>query len=175
MSTKIERRHVSVPLYVGNYQNELNTLLEEAMAAQRDEESGVSPQRQGTRSKAIALARKYDALLAEANEAAINVEIHEISNTEWQQLADEHPPREGDAADKKLGMNAKTFPRALLVASLGKPAPIDLDEISPVHYTKLERAAWKLHNGDDALPLFSLVSLLKQARDPDSKQPNDSE
>lgn len=170
--TKIERRKTSVKLYPGNYASKLEALLEQLNAAVIAEES--APKRAGTRSKAVALAREHDALLAEAEDAAVAVEVHEISNIAWQQLADQHPPVDGNERDQQAGMNMKTFPPALLRASIGDPS-LDLDELSRAHFVKLENAAWNLHNGDDALGKFSAVSLLKQARDPDSKLHNDSE
>ena len=171
--TKIERRRATVTLNQGNFESELAALLDQAMAAQRAEETGAT-RRAGTKSKAIALAKQYDALLAEAEASAVTVDIYELSNTDWQVLADFHPPREGDAGDKQRGVNMKTFPGALLRRALPE-GQVDIDELSRLHYVKLETAAWNLHNGDDALPKFSLVSLLKRQRDPDSKQPSDSE
>jgi hypothetical protein len=185
--TKIERRRATVTLHHGNYEAELAELLDKTMAAQRKEET--TPGRFSEKSAAIALAKQHDDLLAEAEASAIKITVWAIRHDEWSVIADEHPPREDDAEDAKRGLNMKTFPKALLLASLAEPKdyadPVGqqaegqriLDDLAPsrVHYAKLESAAWNVNVGDDALPKFSLVSLLKQQRDPDSGQQPDSE
>lgn len=172
--TAIERRRKTVILYPGDIQRELDDLLERAMAAQRAEDSGLVQQRMGTASAAMELARQYDVKLAEAETQGARIELLEISHGAWERLADEHPPRKDESSDLRSGLNTKTFPAALLRASLGD-SDLDVDELSQMHYTKLENAAWALHNEDDALPKFSLVSLLKQASEPDSKARSEQE
>ncbi len=199
MATKIERRRATVTLYQGDVEQQLADLRNQALAAERVESAGQ--RRHGTKSESIALAKAHDDLLAGAEESAVKLTVWAISYLEWGPLADDHPPRQdvavkdqGVAAesfpdDKQRGVNMKTFPPALLRASLVEPGvATDLADLlakgevvlsgldlSRVHYVKLERAAWNVNVGDDALPKFSLVSLLKQQRDLDSKQRNDSE
>lgn len=170
--SKIERRKITVKLYPGNYASRLSALRDDITSALIAEES--APKRANTRSRAAALAREHDKLQTEAEEVALNVEVREISNIAWQRLADEHPPREQELGDQRAGMNIKTFPAALLRAALGD-TDLDLDEMSRAHYMKLERAAWDLHNEGGDFPKVSAVSLLKQAKDTDSKPPPDSE
>ena len=188
MPTKIERRRTTVTLYQGNYEQELADLMEQALAAQREEEIAGN-KRQGTRSKSIQLAKKHDELITEAEQSAVKVTVWAISYNEWGPLADRHPPRENDGSDSQRGVNMKTFPPDLLYASLAEPGVGDLDEmltagkgalrelgdLSQVQYVKLENAAWNVNVGDDALPKYSLVSLLKRQRDPDSTPLSDSE
>ena len=186
--TANERRKVTVKLYPGNYESELADLLDRAMAAKRKEdaakeaEGASGPQRAGQKSEvpplaaeSDRLAMQYDTKAAEAEAAGVEVVINEISNTAWQKLADEHPPREDDERDKFNALNMSTFPAALLKVALDPAASVDLDELSRVHYVKLERAAWNLHNGADEIPKESLVSLLNQQRDADSKPDSDTE
>lgn len=179
--SKIVRRHATVTLHHGNYQQDLADLMEQAMAALRAEEAGAT-RRAGTKSKATALAKQYDDLLAEAEASATQVTVWALSHTEFDALTDDHPPRDGEAADQKFGLNMKSFPPALLKAALVEPgtqgngqAILDALDLSQVHYKKLETAAWNVNVGDDELPKFSMVSLLKQARDPESKQPSGQE
>ena len=189
MSTKIERRRATVTLYQGNYEQELADLFEAAMTAERLE-TLASSKRANTRSQAGALAKQYDALLAEAESTAVKVTVWALSNSIWGPLADEHPPREDDAEDAKRGLNMKTFPPVLLCAALvapgeattvdefkaqGQTALDDIGDLSRLHYVKIERAAWNVNVGDEDIPKFSLVSLLKRQRDLDSKLPSDSE
>lgn len=166
--------HDSVTLYPRNFHAELADLMERMLLEFRKEESGETPRRAGTKSKANALAREYDAKLTEAEAAGVKVDLREISNMEWQELTDEHPPREGNKRDERVGFNLHTFPNALMRASVGE-TDVDLDNLSRVHGSKLEDAAWDLHNGDDALPKESMVSLLKQYRDNGSRRLPDSE
>lgn len=179
---KIERRRTTVTLHHGHYQQELADLLEKAMAALRAEESGVAPQRAGTKRESMKLGKQYDDLLAEAEESATKITVWAIGHREYSTLADEHPPRPDDANDKRNGVNLKTFPAALLCASLVEPGSgqdgeqiLDELDLSHPHYDKLERAAWSVNVGDDALGKSSLISLLKQMREPDSKPLSDSE
>lgn len=172
MPSTIERRHKTVTLYTGNYQSELTDLLDQAMAAKRAEDSSGA-KRANTRSLANALAKQYDDLLTEAEGSALHVDVYEISHVEYQRIADVHPPRKDHPEDAASGINKKTFLDALLRASVG--TEINIDELSMLHYNRLAAAVWKLHMGDDALPKFSLVSLLKAERDAGSKPPAASE
>jgi hypothetical protein len=185
---KIERRRTVVTLYQGNYEHELSELMEQALAAQRHEEF-TSEKRQGTKLKSLQLAKQHDELMAEAERDAVKVTLWAISYNEWGPLADRHPPRPEDKLDTERGVNMKTFPRDLLYASLAEPGIGDLDgliaagklalrelgDLSQVQYVKLETAAWNVNVGDDALPKYSLVSLLKRQSDLASKPLNDSE
>lgn len=186
--SKIERRRTVVTLYQGDIEAQLADLLDRAMAAERAE--ALTVRRHGQKSEAMELARQHDELLATAEESAVKVTVWAITNTEWSLLANEHPPREDDAEDKRRGVNMETFPEQLLYASLvppgeasdlddllakGEAALADIGDVSRVQYVKLERAAWNVNVGDDALPKYSLVSLLREQRDPDSKPQPGSE
>lgn len=191
--TKIERRRLKVTLYQGNYEQELADLAREAIAAS-EAEAQQGPRRAGQQSQAMALAKKHDAKKAQALATAVDVTVWAISRKEWAELADQHPPRDDDAEDKRRGVNMKTFPGALLTVSLIEPRPVAgaitdhvaalsaegeafLDDLDPsrVHYAKLETAAWNVNVGDDALPKYSLVSLLQAERERDSKEPSEQE
>ena len=188
---KIERRRATVTLFQGHYEQELADLFEAAMSAERLETIG-STRRMGTKSEANALGLKYDKVSKEAQSTAVKVTVWALSNTTWGPLADEHPPRDGEADDKKRGLNMKTFPPVLLRMSLvspddskglsnaelvseGEKALDELGDISRLHYVKLETAAWNVNVGEEDIPKFSLGSLLKQQRDLGSKPRNDSE
>jgi hypothetical protein len=171
---QIKAGHDTVTLYPRNYRAELADLMERMLAEFRKEESGETPRRASTKSKASALAREYDAKLAEAEASAIKVELRELSGMEWQELADEHPPRDGHARDARAGFNLSTFPHALMVASVGD-TELDVESLGRSHSKTLEDAAWVLHSGDDPLPKDSMVSLLKQYRERGSRPQPDSE
>lgn len=183
-----DRRRTTVTLFSGQFEAELSDLFDRASQAQVAE--ATQPKRASTKSEAMRLAKEWDDKRAEAEKTARKVLVWAISYTHFGPLQDEHPPREDEAEDQVHGANMKTFPLALLKAALVTPADDDTVEqlkakgeaalealggLSQVQYKKLELAAWAVNVGDDALPKFSLVSLLQQQRDPDSKQPNASQ
>lgn len=194
---KIERRRREVTLYQGHYEAELTALMDAMMDAARAEE--VAQRRAGTKSKSMQFARKYDELVAEAEASAVKVTVWAIRYDLFGDLADAHPPRtekDDDGRwlhpdDQVRGVNAKTFPTQLLFASLapedakrdsvddliaaGKLVFEDLGDVSQLHFVKLREAAWAVNVQDDELPKVSAVSLLKEAREHDSKQPDDGE
>lgn len=154
------------------------------------EAESTTPGRFGARSKAIAKAREYDALVAEAKAASSEVKVWQVTYLEWGQLADLHPPREGDVTDRLRGVNRKTFPAALLKIALVEPGTAEnfedwlakgdealraLGPMTQPQYVELETAAWNLSAGDESLPKDSAVSLLKRLKDHDSKPQPDSE
>lgn len=185
---KIERRRTVVTLYQGHYEPRLADLVDRIDKAEREEARGQ--RRAGTKSSAMALAKEHDELVDEAADTAVKVTLWALSYQDWGPLQDKHPPRDGDQRDERSGVNMSTFPGALVRASLvapgeasdlddmlvkGEVALRELGDLSQLHYTKLERAAWDVNVGDDALPKYSLVSMLKRRRDQDSKPQPDSE
>lgn len=187
--SKITRRRTTVKLYQGNFEQDLADKQADFEAALSKEETGA--RRQSTRSKAAALALEHEAMKAEAEATAEVVTLWAVSNAEWSEIADDHPPREGNPVDARNGVNMQTFlPVLLRIAMVDPETPgvtsaadkialggVALGTLDPIraHYMKLETAAWNVTVGDDALPKYSLVSLLKQAREPDSKPQSDSE
>jgi hypothetical protein len=184
MST-IERRSTTVTLYPASVQRELDELMQRAGEAYRAEEAAREaekdrPRRQGQKSDVPALAEtsmrlavEYDEKLAAAE--GVEVVLHEISRAQWREIEEANPPREGNAEDAKAGLNLKTFREALVRASLGD-TDLDIDELSQLHYKKLENEALTLHGKGDELPKgFSLVSWLATERKNDSVQPSEPE
>lgn len=185
---KIARRFRIVTLPQGDQEAALASLRQEIVAAQGIEDATGA--RFGGKSAAAAKAVEFDKLKAKAEKDAVAVKVYALAYDEFGPLQDAHPPRDGDDTDKRVGYNRKTFPHALLKCSLVEPdAAADLDELvakgdaafaelgrpTQTQYTRLEQAAWDVNVGDDSLPLFSAVSLLREARGPDSKQRLDSE
>lgn len=185
---KIERRHTVVTLYQGGYEHQLQQLEAEAITAQTNDEM---VKRQGSKSTAAKLAKKYDDLRREAEETAVTVTVWALSHREWSQLADQHPKRNEDSADQRLGFNTATLPDALIAPCLVEPEGAsslsdrvakgqavldDLGDLSHVHHLKLQAAAWEVNTGDDDLPKYSLASLLqKRSRELGSEQQPDGE
>lgn len=187
--TKIERRRAVVKLLNGNHEAELADLLDRTMAAQRAEANGTAKRRAGSRSQSAVLALEYDQKREEA-EVLAEVTVWAIRHDVWDELSDAHPPRENEPEDAAIGVNVHTFRRALTPLALVAPddpahdGPVEslLDrmtvrgrelltelDLSRLHFTKVAVAAWNVNVGDDSLPKFSLVSLLKEASEPGSK------
>ena len=188
--TRIEARRTVVTLYGGEQERELQDLLDRIAEAVRRE--AVGPRRMSTKSEAARLAAEYDEKRAAAPDSGVDVPLWAISYLQWGPLADQHPPREGVEYDQARQVNTQTFPRPLMLASLVEPEAAkgmdidervtagelvlaDLGELDIVHIRKLEKGAWDVNVGDDALPKSSLVSLLQDLRGHDSKPQPDSE
>lgn len=185
---KISRRYRVVDLPLADQEAALEALRQEIISTQATEDA--TGMRFGGKSAAVAKAVEYDKLKAKAERDSIKVTLYALAYDEFGPLQDLHEPREGDALDKRAGYNRHTFPHALLKASMVEPdVSTDLDDLiargdaefaelgrpTNVQYLRLERAAWEVNVGDDSLPKFSAESLLKQAKERDSKQQLDSE
>lgn len=185
---KIARRFRVVTLPQGDQESKLAELRQEIVAAQAAEESGGG--RFANKSVANAKAVEFDKLNAKAEKDAVRVTVYALAYDEFGPLQDLHPPRDDDATDKRVGYNRKTFPHALLKASLVEPdvatdfedllvkgdeAFAELGRPTQVQYGRLEAAAWDVNVGDDSLPSYSAVSLLKEAKERGSKQQSESE
>lgn len=191
---KINRRFRVVPLPQGDQVAALEGLKADLMAATAS--AGEGSDRYGARSPVASTARAFDKLKAKAEADAVKVTVYALAYDEFGPLQEAHPPRDDDAKDKRAGYDRQTFPLALLKVSLVEPgaavgdtpedrladlvakgdaAFAELGSLSFLHYTKLNDAAWEVNVGDDSLPPYSAESLVKQARDRDSKQPPDSE
>lgn len=185
---KIAHRFRVVTLPQGDQEAALAALRQEIVAAQGIEDATGA--RFGGKSTAAAKAVEFDKLKAKAEKDAVEVKVYALAYDEFGPLQDAHPPRDGDELDKRAGYNRDTFPHALLKASMVEPntaddladlivkgdaAFADLGRPSHNQYVRLEQAAWNVNVGDDSLPPFSAVSLLKGAKERDSKPQPDSE
>lgn len=189
---KIATRFRVVTLPQGDHDAALAALRHDIAAEQAAEEAAGG--RFGTKSKAAAKAIAYDKLAKQAEADAVKVTVYALAYDEFGPLQDLHGPRDGDKADVRLGYNRRAFPLALLKASLVDPEAVEgetsdarfkdlvakgevaftgLGRLSQLHYARLEGEAWDVNTGDDSLPKFSAVSVLKAARGPDSKQPSE--
>lgn len=200
----LARRFATVTLYQGNYEAELAEMFTAATEAEEAAESArlseaQGPQRMSTKSSvpaltkaADALAKKYDDHRAKAEKDAEIVTVWALGNDDFVRIEAEHPAREDNEQDKARGVNTKTFPEDLLLASLVDPeiaATITGDErlpellakgreilteldLSRVQHLKVSNEAWRVNVSGDDLPKVSLVSLLKEQREQNS-EPDD--
>lgn len=187
MSTiKLDRRRADVALYQGSTIAKLDALTDQVETAERAEQSN---KRMGTKSQAMALAKEYDDLVANADADAVHVTVWAIGRRDWKMLADEHPPREDEKQDALYGVHMGNFPDALVALAILAPDEGDhyddrvklgneridaLGDLSQVQWMKIARAAWDVNVGDDALPKSSLVLLLQDRKERASKRQQDS-
>jgi hypothetical protein len=191
---KISRRYRVVTIPLAEDDAKLAELRAEVVAQQGIEDAVAG--RFSTKSKAAAKALEYDKFKAQAEKNALKITVYALAYDEFGPFQDRHAPRDEDDVDKRVGYNRETFPHALLKACLVEPDTAEgetledrLDDLvakgdrefaelgrpSPMQYKRLEEAAWEVNVGDDSLPKFSAVSLLKEAKERGSKQQHDSE
>tara|TARA_R100000656_G_scaffold3972_2_gene5474 strand:- start:1142 stop:1666 length:525 start_codon:yes stop_codon:yes gene_type:complete len=119
MSTGITPRTTTHTIYHGDDMERLGEMFAAAEAAERFEQNGVA--RIGDVGDAQA---KKDAYYAAADEAATRatvIRLNQLGRKAFRALMTEHPPRDGNEADKGAGYNEDTFPEALLAASVVEP------------------------------------------------------
>lgn len=95
---------------------------------------------------------------AEAEERGVAVTLRAVGRKKWRELIEANPPREGDDADQKAGINLDTFPESLVPACIAGPTMGEgemddfLDSLSPAQFDTLALAAWGLHKSLGADP-----------------------
>lgn len=107
-------------IWTGDYATRLSRLHAAAEAARDDK----TPLLAGEEHPYDELAKEYEALKAEADEAGLRLILRGLRDDEWDDLVDAHPQRtEGPHAegDKYLGLNERTALRPLLYAGLVEP------------------------------------------------------
>lgn len=102
--------------------DELNRTIAQTERAEGQSSSGA--RRVGEASDVTKMREEFQALCAEADEAGDFIVVRPLRDDEWDDLCDEHPPREEKRhadSDEALGFNAKTGRRALIFAALVEP------------------------------------------------------
>lgn len=105
--------------------DELNRQIARAERAGDDAAPTSGPRRVGQGSDLAKVKEEFGALQARADEAGDFIVVRPLGDGEWDDLVDEHPPREEQRyadSDEALGLNAKTGRRALIFAALVEPA-----------------------------------------------------
>jgi len=113
-------------IYLGDASIRLSELHQKISRAERaDEAPTAGPRRVGQSSDLTKDREEFAALAAEADEAGDFIVIRPLSDSEWDDILDEHPPRTEEphaSTDEALGFNARTGRRALIFAALVEPA-----------------------------------------------------
>lgn len=112
-------------IYLGSTSIRLDELNDSIRRAERAESAPSSGARRvGEASDVTKMREEFDALRDEADEAGDFIVVRPLRDDEWDDLCDEHPPREEKRhadTDEALGFNAKTGRRALIFAALVEP------------------------------------------------------
>jgi hypothetical protein len=112
-------------IYLGAASIRLDELHRTIAQAERSEGAPTSGARRvGEASDVSKLREEFDTLRAEADEAGDYIVVRPLRDDEWDDLCDEHPPREEKRhadTDEALGFNARTGRRALIHAALVEP------------------------------------------------------
>lgn len=122
----------------------------------RNNRLGGDPERQR-------ITADMERLRADMQEGTVPFVLRALSDTDFQQLLDEHPPRRDgdnvDVRDAQFGYNRATFNRALIRACVVSPTLDDEDwglifgeALSPAQISNLAFAASKVNGQDVDIP-----------------------
>lgn len=148
--------------------------LEAAERAQRDDGSldggGIAAAR-------AAVGELRSRMLA----ASVTFRVRALPQRRWTALYAEHPPRDGDQDDTKVGFNRDTFYDALVRECTVEPQMSDgqwstlLDHLSTAQYATLKTTAWTVNNVDVDVPFLSIASRAPTSTEAGSEPPEGSE
>lgn len=163
--TLFDRRTATVTIYQGGYLDRIRHLERLAEAAEKAHEG--QPALLSEEPDYLKLAEEHDALVREAEQAAVHIVLGALPRKTWRTLAEQHPPREGNRGDAVLGVNEDTFAEALLPLSIISPGITseDLDELSSADFLRLFSTAFALNRAPVADPKASLVSRMTPRSD----------
>lgn len=161
----IEPRTAVVPIFQGDYLDRIRDLEAKHKQAVEDEKNGP-PRMNDEIPVSIGLARAHKALVAEAEESALNVTVKALPRKMWRLLVENHPVREGNRADAVVGVNEDTFKDALVPVSIIDPdlSEDELDSFSDAQWDQIYYAAFYLNRGTQS-PKALLASQPNQESD----------
>ena len=181
--SSFEPRTAVVTIYTGDYLDRIRHLERLAEAAKEADEGIARTLDEGA--EYLRLAEEHDALVKEAEAAAVHVRVKALPRKTWKQLVSEHPLRDGHRADGAAGVNEDTFKDALVTChgvtesgldyrTIIGPADFDdetLEELSDVDFDRIYLTAFALNRGVVATPKASLVSRMTRPSDETSSSP----
>jgi hypothetical protein len=158
-------------IWTGDYADRISRLHAAAEAAKDD----TSPRSLADGDPIGELREEYDRLREEANDAGLRVVVRALTDDEWYDLTDNHPPRTEDPhkdGDKALGFNERTGMRSLILAGLVTPEFSSLSGLSAWvtdkqlgrgDLNRIGMAIWRLTNGTTSIDPKSLPPLPTRA------------
>ena len=165
-SPTLSARTARIPLYQGDDLALIETLRE---VVERARLSAAGPARVGDTGSDLATAKvALQVACEEAEPRAVVVVVKALGRRQWRSLVTEHPARDDTKEDEALGVNADTFPDALVPPSIAEPefpshADRDafLDSLSDADFNRLFRAAFVLNRvpADDPKDLLAFEQI----------------
>lgn len=158
----------------------------EALERQRDAVGSAPATLEG--SPKLEIDRQIDALKAQMADSSIEIRFRALPRTKYTQLMKQHPPREGDKFDARMGFDTDTFFATLIRESHVAP---DLDDddwrdllgdgtaehpgvLSTGQFDKLAWSAYGVNRRDVDVPFSPADSQRLATSALGSKQPSDS-
>lgn len=110
-------------------------------------------------------AEAHDVFAKTADRRGTKVTMRSVGRKTWRRLLNEHPPREGNEDDQRLGANVEEFGEAAVKACLASPTFSNdedrdafLDTLSEAQFGRLEISAFALNTSIGADPKARLGS-----------------
>lgn len=113
--------------------------------------------------------------------ASVKFTVRALPQRRWTQLYAEHPPRESDKDDARVGFNRDTFYPALVRECVVDPqlSPRQWEtleaRLSAAQYAVLKTTAWRVNDADVDVPFLLAASRGHPSTDPGSEPPEGSE
>ena len=158
-------------IWTGDYADRISRLHAAAEAAKDD----TTPSTLSEGDPIAELREEYDTLKAEADEAGLRIVVRALTDDEWYDFADNHPPRTEEPhvdGDKALGFNERAGMRSLILAGLVTPEFSSLPalatwvtekQLGRGDLNRIGMAIWRLTNGTTSIDPKSLPPLPTRA------------
>lgn len=128
----------------------------------------------------LAAAAAVDALREQMLAASVTFTVRALPQRRWTSLYGEHPPRDADQDDLRVGFNRDTFYDVLVRECVVEPAltadqwTLLLDRLSAAQYASLKTTAWMVNNADVDVPFLLTASRGHPSTETGSGLPEDS-
>lgn len=152
------RRTATVDIYPGDYLARIRYLENRYEMAKRAE--ALAPPRMNDEiPESVEIAREHTDLVAEAEKHKISIDLVALPRKIFKALCLEHPPREGNEDDERVGVNEETFAEALVPLSLADRSFVEqLDDLSDIDFERLYNQSFHLNRTAAAAPKALRVS-----------------
>lgn len=135
-------------------------------------------------------AHEVQELEARMRASTLHFRVRGLPRKQWQELGEEHQPREGHGVDQSMGVNTSTFFDAVAKASIfavltddGKPEDFDAaaewdhlaDDMTDGQYQEFVNEFLRLNRGVTEAPFSRAASLVTRDSEPTSSSQSASE
>lgn len=155
MSTDLGRTETVVFL-LGADEAELSRLDAEVRRTKQNKAPSATLDEPDAYAEAVEARTKF---AAEAEGRGTTVVMRSVGRKTWRRMLSEHPARDGNEIDERLGANAESFGEAIVPACMASPVfqtdeerSAFLDSLSEAQFGRLEMAAFTLNTSLGADP-----------------------